>query len=92
MKKNDLVLEIAKRLGLPKVECENVIDAFADVVTDALVNGDKVSIRGFLTFETSECKARDGFNPQTGKMQHYSTVKTVRCKVGQPLKNAVNEK
>ena len=45
MKKNDLVLEIASRLGLPKVECEKVIDTFADVVTDALVEGDKVTIR-----------------------------------------------
>ena len=92
MKKNDLVLEIAKRLGLPKVECEKVIDTFADVVSDALIEGDKVTIRGFLTFETSECKAREGYNPQIGKMQHYSSVKTVKCKVGQPIKDAVNER
>ena len=92
MKKNDLVLEIASRLRLPTVECEKVIDTFADVVTDALVEGDKVTIRGFLTFETSECKAREGYNPQTGKMQHYSSVKTVKCKVGQPIKDAVNER
>lgn len=85
-------MEIAKRLGLPKVECEKVIDTFADVVTDALIEGDKVTIRGFLTFETSECKAREGYNPQTGKMQHYSSVKTVKCKVGQPIKDAVNER
>lgn len=92
MKKNDVVLEIAKRLDLPKVECEKVIDVFADVVTDALVNGDKVIIRGFLTFETSECKEREGYNPMTGKMQHYSAVKTVKCKVGQPIKDAINER
>ena len=74
MKKNDLVLEIASRLGLPKVECEKVIDAFADVVTDALVDGDKVTIRGFLTFETSECKAREGYNPQTAGIDKNSKL------------------
>jgi len=92
MKKNDLMLEISKRSGLPKVECEKIIDTFAEVVTDALVDGDKVIIRGFLTFETSECKAREGFNPKTGKTQYFSAVKTVKCKVGQPIKDAVNER
>ena len=92
MKKNEVVLEIANRLGLPKIECEKVIDAFADVVTDALLEGDKISIRGFVSFEISECKEREGYNPQTGKMQHYSPVKTVKCKVGQPIKDAINER
>lgn len=92
MKKNDLVLEIAERLELPKVVCEKVIDTFAEVVTEALVDGDKVIIRGFLTFETSECKAREGYNPRTGETQHYPSVKTVKCKIGQPIKDAVNEK
>lgn len=91
MKRNDLVSEIAKRLKLPKIECDKVIDALADIITEQLINGDKVVIRGFLTFETSECKAREGYNPQTGKVQHYSSVKTVKCKVGKPIKDAVNE-
>lgn len=92
MKKHDVVLEIAERLGLPQVECEMVIDTFADVITEALVDGDKISIRGFLTIETSERKARDGYNPITGKTEFFSPVKTVICKIGKPIKDAVNEK
>lgn len=92
MKKNDVIKEIASRLNLPKLECEKVIETFADVVTEALVDGDKVIIKGFISFETSECKERNGYNPQTGKSQHFDSVKTVKCKVGKPIKDAVNDK
>lgn len=92
MKKNDLVKEIANRLNLPKVECEKVIDTMADVITDALIKGDKVVIRGFLSFETSELKSREGYNPTTGKMETFKPSKTVKCKVGKPIKEAINEK
>ena len=92
MKKNDVVLEIAKRLDLPKIECEKVIETFADVVKEALSDGDKVTIRGFITFEISEYKAREGYNPMTGNMEHFSPVKKVRCKIGQPIKDAINKR
>lgn len=92
MKKNDLVKEIAKRLDLPKVECEKVIDTMAEVITDALIDGDKVSIRGFLSFETSELKAREGYNPMSKKMETFEPTRTVKCKVGKPIKEAINEK
>jgi len=90
MKKNEVVNEIAKRSGLPKAECDKVIDLFVDVIKDALVEGDRVIIRGFLTFEVSEYRARDGYNPQTGRTQRYGSVKTVKCKVGKPIKDAIN--
>lgn len=89
MKKNDLVLEISKRVGIPKYECDKVIDAFCEVVKDALADGDKIIIRGFLSFEISECKARNGYNPKTGKAEHFDAVRTVKCKVGKPIKDAV---
>ena len=92
MKKNDVVREIAARLRLPRAECSRVIDVFADVVTDALVNGEKVVIRGFVTFEPSEYKERHGYNPFTGEMENFDTVRTVRCKIGEPIKKAVNER
>ena len=91
MKKNDLVKEICSRTGLPKVECEKVLDTFQSVVRDALVGGDSVMIRDFLSFELSQLKARKGYNPQTGKMEDYKSVRTVKCKVGKSIKEAVKE-
>lgn len=92
MKKGEIVKEISKRLSLPRVECERVIETFADVVADALANGENVSIRGFLSFEISEYKQREGYNPTTGEMECFKPTRTVRCKVGKPIKQAINEK
>lgn len=90
MGKSEVISEISKRLKLPKVECEKVIDTFAEVITEALSNGDKVMIKGFLSFEISERKEREGYNPITGDTQTFEKVKTVKCKVGKPIKDAVN--
>ena len=90
MKKNEVVKEVAKRSGFPKAECDKVVDTFIDVIRDALADEGKVIIRGLLTLETSELKARNGYNPQTGKLEPYAPVKIVKCKVGKPIKDAVN--
>lgn len=91
MRKNDIIKEISNRLDLPKLECEKVMDAFSDIVKEALVNGEKVMIRDFLTFEVSEHKARKGYNPHTGKTEEYAPVRTVKCRVGKNIKDAVKE-
>ena len=89
MKKNDITKEISNRLEIPKVECELVIDTFADIIKEALANGDKIIIRDFLTFEISEYKARKGYNPYTGETEEYAPTRTVKCKVGKAIKEAV---
>ena len=91
MKKNDVVKEISKRLGLPKVECGKIIETFADVVKEALVNGENVMIKDFVSFEISERKERQGYNPTTGKIETFEPVRTVKCKAGKSIKKAVKE-
>lgn len=90
MKRNELVKRIAELSGLPKAECGMVLDTFQRVVTEALVSGDKVILRGFLTFETTDYREREGYDPNTGEVVKYKPVKAVRCKIGKPIKTAVN--
>ena len=91
MKKNELVKEISRRIGIPKTECDKVIDAFADVVKDTLADGENIKIRDFITFEISEYKGRKGYNPYTSETEVYDPVRVVKCKVGKNIKNAVKE-
>ena len=65
MNKTELVAAVAEQAGLSKKDAEAAIKAFADVVSSALKEGDKVQLVGFGTFEVSERKARNGRNPQT---------------------------
>ena len=60
MTKNELVEAIASKTELTKTDVDKVITSFADVITDALVKGDKVSLKGFGNFEVRDRSARTG--------------------------------
>lgn len=92
MIRNEIVSDISQRTGLPKGDCDKVIDALADVVTDALVDGDKVIIRKFMSFEVCERAERSGRNPKTGEVTTFPAMKSVKCKISQAIKDAVNGK
>ena len=88
MIRNEIVSDISQRTGLPKGDCDKV----TDVVTDALVDGDKVIIRKFMSFEVCERAERSGRNPKTGEVTTFPAMKSVKCKISQAIKDAVNGK
>lgn len=92
MNKSELVADIAERSGLNKADSTRALDAFLASVEAALVEGDKVQLVGFGTFETRERKAREGRNPRNPeeKIQIPASVAPV-FKAGKSLKEAVNK-
>lgn len=90
MNKTDLTAAIAEKTGLTKKDSEKACTAFIDAVTDALANGDKVSIVGFGTFEVRERAAREGINPATKEKIMIDAVKAPAFKAGKALKERVN--
>ena len=64
MNKAELVAAVAEKTGFTKKDAEVAIHAMVASIEDALVNGDKVQLIGFGTFETRERKARQGRNPR----------------------------
>lgn len=91
MKKVELVEAVSKKAGLTKADAERAVSAFTDVVTEALVNGDKIPLVGFGTFSVTERAAREGRNPQTGAVVNIPARKGVNFKAGSALKEAVNK-
>ena len=65
MKKNELVEKVAEGASLTKADAERAINALVNAVSEALVDGDKVALKGLGTFEVRERKARTGINPRT---------------------------
>lgn len=92
MNKAELITAIVEKTGSTKKETEKVLKAFEDVVTDELVNGGKVQLVGFGTFDVSNRAAREGRNPQTGAAMKIAASKAPRFKAGKVLKDAVNNK
>lgn len=91
MTKNELVEAIASKTKLTKTDVDKVITSFADVITDALVKGDKVSLKGFGNFEVRDRSARTGRNPHTGETIEIKASKSPAFKASSALKKAVNE-
>ena len=91
MNKAELVASMAEKSGLTKKDLEKALNSFEAAVTEELVNGGKVQLVGFGTFEVGDRKERAGRNLQTGKAITIPASKAVRFKVGKALKDAVNK-
>ena len=65
MNKTELIAAIAEKAELSKKDAEAALNAMVDAVTEALVQGDKIQLIGFGSFEVKERAARVGRNPKT---------------------------
>jgi DNA-binding protein HU-beta len=89
MTKADIVTRIAEEAGVTKAVAVKAFDALVTSVTDALKQGDKITIVGFGTFSVTERKARIGRNPQTGKEIKIAARKAPKFTAGKLLKDAL---
>ena len=89
MNKNEFVAAIAEKSGLTKKDAEAALNAYTEVVTDALKSGDSVQLIGFGTFEVRERAARQGRNPHTGETIEIAAAKVPAFKPGKALKDAI---
>lgn len=90
MNKADLVAAIAAKTGESKKASEALVNAFTEVVADALKGGDKVQLVGFGSFEVRKRAARKGRNPQTKEEIKIPASKAPVFKAGKALKDLVN--
>ena len=92
MNKTELVAALTEKAGFSKKDAEKALNAFVDVITDALVAGEKVQIVGFGSFEVKDRPERVARNPQ--KPEEEITIPASKApvfKAGKSLKDAVNK-
>ena len=95
MNKAELVESLARRTGLSLRESRVMIDAIFDpdpsvgLIAAELVQGRKVAISGFGTFEARGRKARVGRNPHTGEALDIPASRAPAFKAGKPLKEVL---
>jgi len=90
MNKADLIGSIADKSGLSKADASKALDAFVSSVSDALADGDRISLVGFGSFSVDKRDARTGRNPRTGEEIQIAAKNVVKFKPGAGLSNAVN--
>ena len=88
MNKEKLKKELAKRSGLFKVQVEDVMESFVELVKERLKDGKKVTLTGFGTFSAKKRSARMGVNPRNPKERiKMPEVIVPKFKAGKTLKD-----
>ena len=92
MTKAELIANVAEKTGFTKKDAEVAVNALVASIEGALVQGDKVQLIGFGTFEVRERKARQGRNPRKpGEVIEIPASKAPVFKAGKALKDSVNK-
>ncbi len=90
MNRSDLINALKDKTALSKKDAEKVIDTFFGSITETLVQGERVEIRGFGSFMVKNYTSYIGRNPKTGKQIEVSSKKLPFFKVGKELKEKVD--
>ncbi len=90
MNKSDLVEALSKGEDLTKTKAEEVINLVFAEMTDALVKGDRVEIRGLGSFKVKSYDGYKGRNPKTGERIKVKPKKLPFFKCGKELKERVD--
>ncbi|MBD2527645.1 HU family DNA-binding protein [Nostoc sp. FACHB-133] len=89
MNKGELVDAVAAKTNITKKQADEVISAFLSVVTEAVANGDKVTLIGFGSFERRERSEREGRNPKTNEPMTIPATRVPAFSAGKQFKEKV---
>ncbi|TXM96414.1 integration host factor subunit beta [Methylobacterium sp. WL64] len=91
MIRSDLVIRIAEQNPhLYAKDVEAVVDAILDRIGAALVDGDRVELRGFGTFEVRYREARSARNPRTGQAVEVEARTAIHFRPGKAMRVQLN--
>ena len=91
MTKSDLVEQLAVRFGqLTHRDAEYAVKTILDALSEALVRGHRVEIRGFGSFSVNRRPPRIGRNPRSGESVAIPEKRVPHFKPGKALREAVD--
>ena len=90
MTKSELAAKVAAQASLSNAAADRAVGAVFSAISDALANGETVTLTGFGTFSTRRREARQGRNPRTGESITIAASNAPSFKAGKTLRDAVN--
>lgn len=90
LNKKEFAIRIAQRTNAGEEHVRKFLDAFCDVLAEALAAGEVVQLTGTGTFTVRDTPARQGFNPMTKQPINLAAKKTPVFRAGKNLKEKVN--
>ena len=78
------------KIGFNKRESKDMIDAFFNLISDSVVEGNDVKISGFGNFQIRTKAPRPGRNPRTGEEIRIQARRVVTFHASHKLKNQIH--
>jgi len=88
--KSELAEGLSHELSLPFKTGSGIIDTILNLMTETLVKGENIEIRGFGSFSVRNYDSYSGRNPKTGKKIRVKPKKLPYFKVGKDLRESLN--
>jgi integration host factor subunit beta len=92
MNKSELIETLSRQANLPLKKAEEITNLVFDTMAKALVDGDRIEIRGFGSFLVREYRGYTGRNPKTGEKIVVTGKKLPFFKTGKELKEKADGK
>lgn len=89
MTKTELAAKVAENTGMTKKDSVAAVNAVFEEITKALVNGEKVQVVGFGSFDVKVRPAHTGINPATKQKIEIAASRSPKFTAGAALKDAV---
>ncbi len=91
MNKSELAQVLALQADIPENEATLYVDVFFYQMRRALLDGNRVEIRGFGSFKIKNYAPYTGRNPKTGELVDVKPKKLPFFKAGRELKEFINK-
>lgn len=91
MNRSDLIELLTQQANIPKKKAEDVVHLIFDAMTNALIQGERIEIRGLGSFVVKHYGAYTGRNPRTGESISVRPKRLPFFKVGKELRERVDD-
>jgi|LSQA01.1.fsa_nt_gi nucleoid DNA-binding protein len=92
MNKAELSTQVAKQNNITKQDAIALVDSVFEIIEQALIANDKLTISGFGSLDTVTTNERLGRNPRTGEQVKIASKRKIRWAISGVLKKKLNER
>ncbi|MGH7429329.1 MAG: HU family DNA-binding protein [Candidatus Methylomirabilaceae bacterium] len=90
--RSELIGELSAVSGFPGSEAETLVETIFERMAAALVDGEKIEIRGFGTFHLRRRRPRRGRNPRSGTNVDVPAKRVPHFKPGKGIRAVLNDR
>ena len=90
MTRSGLAQRVASKSGVADVRAELVVETVFECMRAAMLQGERIELRGFGTFRVNSYRAYQGRNPKTGDAVQVRPKRASHFKPGAPFRARLN--